>query len=69
MSLEEKQIIDFVQRVSKDENLRTELTAHPDVVLSQESFTPTVQNVLRKLIPQLALVEEKKAESCPKWWD
>ena len=52
--MEEQQIRDFVYRVSNDEKLRKELTSSPDVVLSRESFSPRVAEIVRRLVPHLA---------------
>ena len=52
--MEEQQIRDFVYRVSNDEKLRKELTSSPDDVLRRESFSPRVEEIVRRLVPHLA---------------
>lgn len=49
--MEEKQIEQFVGRVMRDENLRKAFVEHPEMVLSEEQFSPRVVRVLMKMVP------------------
>ena len=53
--MEEKQIQDFVHRVSNDENLRKELAQNPDGVIMREGFSPMVARIVTRLVPHLTL--------------
>jgi hypothetical protein len=54
-SMEEQQIKSFVHTVLQDEKLRKELVNDPDAVIMREGFSPRVSNVIRKLVPYLAI--------------
>ena len=64
--MEEKQIRDFVHRVSTDEVLRTELTGNPDGVLMREGFSPRVARVILQLVPHLTA--DQTLEPSLAWW-
>ena len=53
--MEEKQIQDFVHRVSNDEELRQELAQNPDGVIMREGFSPRVAQIVTRLVPHLTL--------------
>jgi len=53
--MEEKQIQDFVHRVSSDEELRKELAHDPDGVIMREGFSPRVARIVTRLVPHLTL--------------
>jgi hypothetical protein len=53
--VEEKQIQDFVHRVSNDEDLRKELAQKPDEVIMREGFSPRVAQIVTRLVPHLTL--------------
>ena len=53
--MEERQIQEFVHRISSDEALRKELISDPEQVIAREDFSPTVTRILMKLIPSLSL--------------
>ena len=53
--MEERQIQEFVHRISNDEALRKELISDPEQVIAREDFSPTVTRILMKLIPSLSL--------------
>lgn len=63
--MEEKQIQDFVHRVSNDENLRKELTHDPDGVIMREGFSPRVAQIVTRLVPHLTL---HRFVDIPNWW-
>jgi hypothetical protein len=63
--MEEKQIREFVHRVSQDENLRSALTQDPDGVIMRENFSPRVAQVITKLVPYLSV--DGPRETKP-WW-
>lgn len=51
--MEEQQIKDFVQRVSRDETLRKELAQDTDGVIMREGFSPRVAQIVARLVPHL----------------
>lgn len=53
--MEERQIQEFVHRISSDEALCKELISDPEQVIAREDFSPTVTRILMKLIPSLSL--------------
>lgn len=65
-SMEELQIQEFVHRVSTDENLRKELANSPDGVIMREGFSPRVVQIIRRLVPHLAM--EKPLEASLNFW-
>ena len=65
--MEEQQIKNFVQRVSRDEDLRKELTRDPDSVITREGFSPRVAAIIAKLVPHLTLVHSFEG-STDYWW-
>ena len=66
--MEEQQIQDFVQRVSNDESLRTELTTNPEDVLVRENFSPRVAAIVRRLVPHLTFHSAFESDDGP-WWN
>jgi len=64
--MEERQIQEFVYRVSRDEALRKELTSDTELVIAREGFSPTVAQVVTQLIPHLSL--EGFRENSLSWW-
>ena len=52
--MEEQQIQEFVHRISNDETLRQELASDPASVIKREKFSPRVENVVMRLVPNLA---------------
>lgn len=64
--MEEKQIQDFVHRVSNDENLRKELFQNPDGVIMREGFSPRVARIVTRLVPHLTLHQLASDEHG--WW-
>ncbi len=65
--MEEKQIQDFVHRVSNDEELRKELAHDPDGVIMREGFSPRVARIVTRLVPHLTL--HRLADGPNYWWD
>ena len=63
--MEEKQIQDFVHRVSNDENLRKELAQKPEEVIMREGFSPRVERIVTRLVPHLTL---HQFVDTPNWW-
>lgn len=53
--MEERQIQEFVHRISRDEALRKELISDPEQVIAREDFSPVVTGILMKLVPSLSL--------------
>jgi hypothetical protein len=53
--MEERQIQEFVHRISSDEALRKELISDSEQVIAREDFSPTVAGILRRLVPHLSL--------------
>ena len=53
--MEERQIQEFVHRISCDEALRKELISDPEQVIAREDFSPAVARILMKLVPGLYL--------------
>jgi hypothetical protein len=53
--MEERQIQEFVHRISNDEALRKELISDPEQVIAREDFSPSVARILMKLVPHLSL--------------
>ena len=66
--MEEKQILDFVHRVSHDETLRKELTSAPDNVILRENFSPRVTQIIRRLVPHLAASQTEFSTPSMSWW-
>ena len=64
--MEEKQIQEFVHRVSNDENLRKELTQNPDEVIMREGFSPRVAGIVTRLVPHLTL--HQFGDGSDRWW-
>ncbi len=64
--MEEKQIQDFVHRVSTDEELRKELASDPNTVIMREGFSPRVAQIVMRLVPHLAL--DRPLEPSLTWW-
>ena len=65
--MEEKQIRDFVHRVSNDEKLRQELANDPNSVIMSEGFSPRVARVVTRLVPQLTMHQD--LEPSLHWWN
>jgi hypothetical protein len=65
--MEERQIQEFVHRISSDEALRKELISDPEQVIAREDFSPVVTRILMKLVPSLSL---EAYEGAPQlgWW-
>ena len=53
--MEERQIQEFVHRISNDETLRKELASDPEGVIMREGFSPRVTNIISHLLPHLAV--------------
>jgi len=66
--MEEKQLLEFVQRVSEDETLRKELTNDPDSVIMRESFSPRVARVVMRLVPHMSAMQWKEPAGSLNWW-
>lgn len=64
--MEERQIQEFVHRVSVSEELRQELASSPDTVIAREGFSPQLAKVVMRLVPQLSM--EKPLEQTSLWW-
>lgn len=64
--MEEQQIQEFVHRASNDETLRKELASDPNSVISRESFSPRVAQIVLRLVPHLAL--DQSLEPSLQWW-
>ncbi len=64
--MEEKQIRDFVYRVSNDEKLRQELANDPNSVIVREGFSPRVTKIVTRLVPQLTMHQD--LEPSLSWW-
>jgi len=64
--MEEKQIQDFVHRVSTDEELRKELASDPNTVIMREGLSPRVAQIVMRLVPHLAL--DRPLEPSLNWW-
>ena len=64
--MEEKQIQDFVHRVSNDEGLRKELAQNPDGVIMREGFSPRVARIVTRLVPHLTL--QRLVDGPDQWW-
>lgn len=65
--MEEQQIKNFVHRVSRDEDLRKELTCDPDGVIMREGFSPRVAAIIAKLVPHLSIARSFEG-STDYWW-
>jgi hypothetical protein len=65
--MEERQIQEFVHRVSTDEALRQELASSPDTVIMREGFSPMVTKVVMRLVPHLAM-DKPMEPSFWGWW-
>ena len=66
--MEEKQIFEFVQRVSQDETLRNELASDPNGVIMRESFSPRVARVVMRLVPHLSAMQWKEPMGSLGFW-
>jgi hypothetical protein len=64
--MEERQIQEFVHRISSDEALRKELISDSEQVIAREDFSPTVAGILRRLVPSLSLVTFEGPQLS--WW-
>ena len=64
--MEEKQIQEFVHRVSNNENLRKELAQNPDGVIMREGFSPRVARIVTRLVPHLTL--QRLVDGPDQWW-
>ena len=64
--MEERQIQEFVHRISNDETLRKELASDPEGVIMREGFSPRVTNIISRLVPHLSL--GLSLEFSPNWW-
>jgi hypothetical protein len=65
--MEEKQIQNFVHRVSTDEKLREELRLDSTGVIMREGFSPRVTRIVTSLVPHLTL-EKKPLDTSLGWW-
>ncbi len=65
--MEEKQIRDFVHRVSQDESLRSALTQDPNSVIMREGFSPRVAQVIAKLVPHFSADSLERKQSLSFW--
>ena len=65
--MEERQIQEFVHRVSNDEALRKELASGPESVIMREGFPPRVAQIIKRLVPYLALGHSLEFAS-DFWW-
>ncbi len=65
--MEEKQIQEFVHRISQNEALRAELSRDPDGVIMRESFSPRVAQVVKRLAPHLSLNNPDEFAARPYW--
>lgn len=66
--MEERQVEDFVYRVLRNEQLRQELIANPEVVITREDFTPRVALVVSRLVPYLSLFRVSNSLQGNPWW-
>ncbi|HZR44070.1 MAG TPA: hypothetical protein VFB12_28410 [Ktedonobacteraceae bacterium] len=66
--MEEKQILDFVHRVSHDETLCKEVINNPDHVIMRENFSPRVAQIITRLIPHLAANQLEPLTPSLKFW-
>ncbi len=66
--MEEKQIQEFVHRVSQDEALRKEFTSNPDSVIMRENFSPRVASIVKRIAPQLAAGQFSSEDPLAHWW-
>jgi hypothetical protein len=64
--MEERQIQEFVHRISSDDALRKELISDPEQVIAREDFSPTVTSILMKLVPSLSLTTFEGPQLS--WW-
>ncbi|MDQ2884560.1 MAG: hypothetical protein M3Y39_00570 [Chloroflexota bacterium] len=64
--MEERQIQEFVHRISSDDVLRQELMSDPEQVIAREDFSPTVTSILMKLVPSLSLTTLEGPQLS--WW-
>jgi len=64
--MEERQIQEFVHRISNDEALRKELASDPEGVIMREGFSPRVTNIISRMVPQLAVGHS--LEFSPNFW-
>ena len=51
--MEEQILLDFVERSTRDEDLRQSLVHNPDQVIDELGLSPLVASVVRRLVPQL----------------
>jgi hypothetical protein len=64
--MEERQIQEFVHRVSRDDTLRKELIGDPERVIAHQGFSPRVARVVMQLVPHLSFGES--LEDASRWW-
>ena len=65
--MEEQQVLDFVRRVSQDENLRREVLDAPENVIAREGFSPRVGRIVMRLAPHLSF-ERQTNPLLSGWW-
>ena len=65
--MEERQIQEFVHRISNDEALRKELASDPEGVIMREGFSPRITQVVMRLLPHLSLGHSLRFSSA-RWW-
>lgn len=65
--MEEQQVLDFVRRVSRDENLRREVLETPDCVIAREGFSPRVARIITRLVPHLDFERQSEPPTLS-WW-
>ena len=65
--MEERQIQEFVHRVSNDEALRKEFASDPEGVIMREGFSPRITQVVMRLLPHLSLGHSLRFSSA-RWW-
>jgi len=64
--MEEQILLDFVERSTRDEDLRQSLVHNPDQVIDELGLSPLVASVVRRLVPQLSLGEQLAGPFT--WW-
>lgn len=64
--MEEKQIQEFVHRVTEDTALRQDLLRTPESVVGREGFSPRVARIVMQLVPHLTV--DKPTDISLKWW-
>lgn len=65
--MEERQIQDFVHRISTDEALRREVATDLKSVMMREGFSPRVARVIERLTPHLTMEHSAEKPSFS-WW-